>query len=41
METQLAEGGERPGTEIRTPVPVTHEVTHTETASWDLKSPLK
>lgn len=40
-ETQLAEGGERPGTEIRTPVPVPHEVTRMETASRDLKSLLK
>lgn len=41
IETQLAEGWERPGPEIRVPVPVTHEVTRMETVSRDLKSPLK
>lgn len=41
IETQLAEGGERPGAEMRMPVPVTHEVTRTETTCRDPKSPLK
>lgn len=37
IEIQLAEGDEHPGTEIRTSVSVTHEVTHMETASQDLQ----